>query len=450
MSSFLRNLPFLLSTLLVVCLVMAALLLGLRQLNLYPPKQLTIAAGAPGSAYHDAAAAYQRILARDGIVLKILETAGSVENAARLEDEEGADIALVQGGVPLADDLEGLASVQLEPVWFFSRADAAAEADPNQWRGLRVATGAPGSGSRLIAGQLADITGAGALDRERAIAIGGAEASEALLAGEIDVALFVAPATATYLAMLIESEQIRHVSLANGEAIALKLRTARQVRMPSGILSYEGRLPATDLELIAVVTRLVARDELHPALVNRLVHAVLEVHADREVIIPANRQYPSAADMDIESNTYAAQLLDDGFSPLEKLLPYWIVAQFNRILLVLLPAIFVLLPLLRLLPSLFQWIFRGRVYRHYARIHEIDQAVAQSGDSLSREQRAELRAELDRIEQRLRRANLPNSYRKQAYTLTHHVDYVRRRIDETQSGREASGVGAPDSRAQTG
>ena len=41
----------------------------------------------------------------------------------------------------------------------------------------------------------------------------------------------------------------------------------------------------------------------------------------------------------------------------------------------------------------------------------------------------ELRGELDEIERRLLRANLPNIYRKQAYTLLHHVDYVRRRND---------------------
>jgi hypothetical protein len=103
------------------------------------------------------------------------------------------------------------------------------------------------------------------------------------------------------------------------------------------------------MHLVAMVTRLVARDGLHPALVNRLVHAVLAVHGGAGAI-PEDDLYPSAADLDIPANRYAAQLLEEGFSPLEQWLPYWIVAQFNRILLVLLPAIFLLLPLLRLLP----------------------------------------------------------------------------------------------------
>ncbi len=436
MSAILRSLAFLLMAVLVIGLVAAALLLGLRQLNLYPPETLTIAAGAPGSAYHDTAIAYQRVLERDGIALNILETAGSVENAALLGNGGPADIALVQGGVPLPETVEGLAAVQLEPIWVFTHADATVDGDPNQWQGLRVATGAPGSGVRLLADQLQEITGAEALGRERSIGIGGSAAAERLLAGELDIALFVAPATAPYLGMLAESDQVRYISLTDSEAIALKLGTARLVHMPSGILDYKRHIPTDKLELIALVTRLVARVDLHPALVNRLIHAVEEVHGGGEIIIPANRQYPSAADMDIESNAYSAQLLQKGFSPLEELLPYWIVAQLNRILLILLPAVFILLPLLRLLPALFEWIFRGRVYRHYKRIHEIDRTVAQRGSSLSPEQRAGLRTELDRIEQRLRRANLPNSYRKQAYTLTHHIDYVRHRINESQGDQK--------------
>ncbi len=443
MSVILRTLSFLVTAVLVVGLVAAALLLGLRQLNLYPPEELTIAAGAPGSAYYDAAIAYQRVLARDEITLNILQTAGSVENAALLAQESGADIALVQGGVPLTDQVEGLAAVQLEPIWVFTRADAAVDGNPNHWLGLRVAAGPPGSGARLVADRLAEITGAEALSQKGSIAAGGSAAAEELLAGAIDIALFVAPATAPYLGMLAESEKIRNVVLTDSEAIALKLGTARLVHMPSGILDYERRIPADDLKLIALVTRLVAREELHPALVNRLIHAVKEVHDGGEVIIPANKQYPSARDMDIQVNAYSAQLLQEGFSPLEKLLPFWIVAQLNRILLILLPAIFILLPLLRLLPSLFEWIFRGRVYRHYKRIHEIDQTVARGGNSLTPEQLSGLRAELDHIEQRLRSANLPNTYRKQAYTLTHHIDYVRHRIDETSGARQRGGTGAP-------
>ncbi len=422
----------------VVLLILAALLFGafgwalafaLRSLNLHPPEQLTIAAGPPGTAYHTDALAYQRLLAEDDITLVILETAGSVENAARLSDDaaEPADIALVQGGVPLGDGIEGLAAVYVEPIWLMARAEVAVDADPHNWHGLRVAAGVPGSGVRLVADQLAAITGATAFDRDQAIALGSAAAAESLLNGELDVALFVAPARAAYLQPLYYSDEVRPVMLAHPEALTLRLDAARAIRLPSGILDYHQPIPAEDIELVGLITRLVARDGLHPALVNRLVRAVREIHGGTEVI-PANRQYPSAEDMDVGANPYAKQLLEEGFSSLERYLPYWVVAQLNRILLVLLPALLLLLPLLKLLPAIYQWVFRGRVYRHYARVHEIDRLVGVSGESLDPQQREALRNELSEIERRLREANLPNSYRKEAYTLMHHLEYVRNRI----------------------
>lgn len=92
--------------------------------------------------------------------------------------------------------------------------------------------------------------------------------------------------------------------------------------------------------------------------------------------------------------------------------------------------------LLRLLPAVFQWIFRSRVYRHYARVNQIDRKLAgQDGRPGTDEARAML-DELDQIEAGLRRTNLPNSYRKQAYTLLHHIDYVRGRY--SSAGPEAT------------
>lgn len=430
MATIVRLFAFLLAAALALGLFVRAVLFVLEQLNLHPPESLAIAAGPPGSAYHDAASAYRKVLARDGIALEILETAGSVENAALLDAEDGPAIALIQGGVPLAPGARGLAALSVEPLWVFMRLSVGAGVDPNDWGDLRVAAGNPGSGTRLVADGLAAATGGVTLRRESAATAGGAPAAEALLAGDADIALFVAPASAPYLQPLFESRAVRLVTLAHTEAIALRLAGAREVHLPSGILDYRRPLPPRDVGLVALVSRLVAREDLHPALVNRLIHAVSEVHGGGS-IIPADQEYPSAKGLGIPMNSYAVQLLTDGFSPLERLLPYWVVAQVNRILLVLVPALLLLLPLLRLLPAIFQWIFQSRVYRHYSRVNEIDRILAGARRDQDADEARALYAELDAIEARLRRTNLPNRYRKQAYTLLHHIDYVRRRYRGT-------------------
>jgi TRAP-type uncharacterized transport system substrate-binding protein len=67
----------------------AALFAGIVWLlDLAPPDRVTLAAGRPGTAYYDLADRYRLILARDGITVDIVETAGSVANAEALTRPE--------------------------------------------------------------------------------------------------------------------------------------------------------------------------------------------------------------------------------------------------------------------------------------------------------------------------------------------------------------------------
>src|SRR5262245_7217728 len=62
-----------------------------------PPRSLTMATGPEGGGYHEIGRQYQELLARTGVELKLVATAGSVENLALLRDpRSGVNIALVQ------------------------------------------------------------------------------------------------------------------------------------------------------------------------------------------------------------------------------------------------------------------------------------------------------------------------------------------------------------------
>ena len=115
--------------------------------RLYPPDQLTIASGPAGGAYHQTAEQYAEILARDGIRLNILDTAGSVENAEMLARGE-VDAAFLQGGIPVqGDQVEAVGSIFFEPILFIVRAEAVVPKNAAKWEGLRINSGAPGSGT---------------------------------------------------------------------------------------------------------------------------------------------------------------------------------------------------------------------------------------------------------------------------------------------------------------
>ncbi|MEA3363968.1 MAG: TAXI family TRAP transporter solute-binding subunit, partial [Thermodesulfobacteriota bacterium] len=122
-----------------------------------PPREIVMATGSSGGAYASYGEAYAKILARDGITLKLVNTSGSVENLKLLEDaSSNVDLAFVQGGLATlagTDRLMTLGSLFFEPLWIFH----SDQIDPKQLgdlQGLRIAVGAEGSGTKELSQEL--------------------------------------------------------------------------------------------------------------------------------------------------------------------------------------------------------------------------------------------------------------------------------------------------------
>lgn len=395
-------------------------------LDLWPPDRVSIAAGQPGTAYHALAERYRSILARDGIDVEIVETAGSVENAELLTQEE-VDAAFLQGGVPVPDSgtVEALGAVFLEPLWIFHGGALDDPANPARWGGLRIAAGGPGSGTRFVVDAAFRALG---LDPSRfdLMPIGGQAAAEALVAGEIDVALFVAPVTAPYLRTLFADPEVAAVSIRDGDSLARRLPFVEMTDIPPASFDYAGRRPPDRIELIAMIGRLVARADLHPALVDRLVEAARQIHGGRD-LVTTEGQFPSTAGVDMEMNGQAAALITEGPSPFNRFLPYWVGAQVSKFALLLVPLLVILFPVFRIAPGLYQWQMRNRVWKHYVALRHIEreaQAASQPAEFDGLVQR------LDAIEAEVARLRLPVRFREYAYALRVHLDLVRRRIAE--------------------
>lgn len=396
-------------------------LVGLREL--IPPQTLTMAAGRAGGGYDAYAQKYRQILAEDGVTLDIIDTAGSVENASLIEDGV-ADVALIQGGIPInpAVGAESLAAVFLEPFFIFYRSDLIDAANPSSWPALRVAAGEPGGGTRMAINRLVlelDLR----LDPELFLSLGGTAAADALRAGEVDVAVFVAPIDAPYLQPLLTDPRIAIRSLRDSDALHRRLPFVRPADIPPAGIDYGQRIPPESVPLTAMIATLVAQGDLHPALVNRMVRAAQEVHSG-PVLLSDTLHFPSAEGASLPMNPQAAAALGRPPGVFERVLPYWIAAQITRVTVLLVPLL-VIVPLLRALPGLYEWRMRSRVYRHYGRLTSIDAEAAQA---IEEGRRTELLAELDEIDADAKALVVPPKYREQAYTLRLHIDLVRRRI----------------------
>ncbi|MEL6475870.1 MAG: TAXI family TRAP transporter solute-binding subunit [Pseudomonadota bacterium] len=402
-----------------ICLALAALVWLSR--DLAPPSRLEFAAGGRGGGYWQIAERYRAILARDGIEVRLLETAGSVENA-RLIGAGQADAGLLQGGVAALPGTEALGAIFLEPLFLFTRRDGAIPRNPAEWSGLRIAAGGPGSGTRAAIEGFAEAIGLDPAANEL-VPLGGRAGADALLAGEVDIAAFVAPAAAPYLAPLFRAEEVALLPLEPIGVLTRLWPQSRLVTLPAGGVQLSPPVPQEEIQLLAMVARMAARADLHPSLVDRLVEAAREIHGGRDMLTDEGA-FPTTEAAAMPVDVYAGDLIRSGPSPLQQYLPYWVVAQINRFAILLLPVIFLLIPLVRLVPGLYSWRMRARVYRFYARVRDIEVEAQTAGA----EELPKLDRELAALDEEVAGLALPLPYRDYAYTARLHIDLVRQRI----------------------
>ena len=405
-----------------VAIFVAAIGFGIALLFVEPPPPSTIriAAGSAGGAYHGFATRYADLLARSDVHLEVVETAGSVENLRLLQAADNpADLALLQGGLATgttAAPLETLASVFFEPVWLFYRG-----ADPQQLtdlRGRRVAVGAPGSGTATLVATLLEDNGIGAGDATL-VELSSAEAASQLAAGAIDSAFFVSGFQSPLVMELLLTPDVRVMHFDRAAAYAQRHRYMSTVTLHEGAVNPATNIPPRDTVMTAPVASVVAREDLHPALVVLLMQALLETHRDGG-IFEAPGAFPSTDFADYPVNAEARRFLERGPPFLQRFLPFWVANFVDRMVVLLIPLATLLLPLLRIVPPVYQWRMRSRVNRIYGELARLE-AARHDGQIEDRD----AVAQLDDLDARASKITLPPSFMGELHALRFHLDRLR-------------------------
>ena len=401
-----------------------------------PPKEVTIAAGHRDGAYYGYCTQYAESLAENGITLHVRETRGSVENYDLLLNDDSIDIAIVQGGTTPATattKLESIASVYPEPLWIFCRGDKVFT-DIRELKGLRVAVGPTGSGTRCISNQILKANG---LDESngsfQADAQTGFEASVALQRGDLDAAFFVTTADAKYITELIRSPDITLLNLNRHQAYAQLYPWLQPITLAQGVVDLQADLPDQDVAMIGPCASLVASPNLHDAFIPLFLKAAHQVHGAGGMFVRPG-DFPNARLVEHSLNQSAAEYFEHGPAFFDRYLPFWVASFISRTKILLVPLLTLLIPLIRLTPPIYRWRIRSRIYRWYEVLRRIDQDLSHED---SRRSLLIHRSELERIETELREIKVPLSYMEEFYNLRLHLELISRRVDEQCASRAA-------------
>lgn len=386
-----------------------------------PPRHITISAGNIHGEYYQAAQDYQEELAGEGIELTILESKGSRENIERLLNQE-VDIALVQGGTAYADEkLLSLGSLYYEPVSLFYRSDMKVK-QLNDFSGLTISIGVKGSGTHMLASQLFAINHVNS-QNTRFILLPPDESLRELKQGNIDAAFFVSSIHNSIIQELLQNTDFKLFNFGRADAYTQVLPFLSKVTLHEGIIDFKNNLPQQSRTLLAPTANLVVRDDLHKSLAIILMQAMKKHHGNSDLFARPGF-FPSEKLTAYPLSDVAQRFYRVGPPFLMKYLPFWIATFFDRMVVMLVPLVLLLLPLFKIVPPLYQWRVRSKVYRWYKDLQAVDDQAYEKQLSIEEYQR--LNEKLERITQEVGKLHTPLSNAAQLYNLLLHVDLIRK------------------------
>ena len=417
----------------VVFLVIGLLIAAYWYLQPQPPKRVTLATGPAGSAYAEFGRRYAQALAAYGIEVELRPSDGSSDNLQMLRNGS-ADVAFVRGGSAdvVADEqagLRSLGSLFYEPLWVFYRTDSArrvhrknaALTSVAQLQGLRVNVDKIGSGVPDIMDKMFR---ANHLDTAQ-LQLSHLEqtsATEALQGGLLDVIVLASAPQSPLVQRLLRAPGIALMDFGQSDAYSRRFAFLSAVSLPRGVVDLAQDLPPADVSMLAATTSLLAREETHPALRQLFAQSAQTLHGDAGWFNRA-RDFPNTRTSELPVSPEGDRAIN-GTPPFwQRYLPFWASNLVERMWLVLGGLVVLMLPLSRVVPPLYQFRVRSRVFRWYARLRDIEQRVdTGEGD------RQALVEELDALDRVVNKVAVPLSYADELYALRNNIHAVRNRL----------------------
>ncbi|HQC99397.1 MAG TPA: TAXI family TRAP transporter solute-binding subunit [Aquabacterium sp.] len=424
----------------VALLAVGVLVAAYWWLDPQPPRRVTLATGPAGSAYAEFGTRYAQALARQGIAVRLLTTEGSQANLQALR-EGSADVAFVRGGSadPTADGEAGIGSLGAlfyEPVWVFYRPEALARSAPaapgsrasnappatllRQLRGLRINLDQPGSGVPDLLQRLLAANDMGSNDIVPS-QLAPEAAAEALLGGYLDALVLVTAPESPVVGRLLRAPGIALMEPAQADAYARRFAFLQPVTLPRGVADLAADVPPHDIGLLATTTSLLTREQTHPALRQLFAQAAQRLHGDAGWFNRA-RDFPNTRTSELPVSAEGDRAIN-GTPPFwQRYLPFWASNLLERMWLVIGGLIVLLLPLSRIVPPLYTYRVRQRVFRWYARLRRIEARLDEDPG-----ERDTLLNELDELDRLANQTTVPLAHADELYALRGHIAAVRRR-----------------------
>jgi hypothetical protein len=326
--------------------------------------------------------------------------------------------------------------VAYEPLWVFYRG-----AEPltqlSQLRGKRILVGPAGSGTHQLATKLLTASGVTA-ETATLVPMELPDYVQALETGAADAGFLALAADAQTVQRLFRTPGVQLMSFAQADGYSQRFPFLSRLDLKQGVVDFARNVPPADTALVATKLALVVNDSLHSAITSLLAEAVLAVHAQPQ--LDANGEaklfqnvgvFPITADPEFPLAYDAGRVYKSGPAFLQRYLPFWLATFLERMAIMLVPLVGLLIPAMRITPSIYPWLVRRRLLHWYRELRKVEAGL---GKGASPEQLSQKMDDLDRIDEGVRATPIPQNFSDQFYQLRAHIHVVRRRLSVMKAG----------------
>lgn len=396
------------------------------------PTSVTIASGPEGSIFRKTAERYKAILEKQGVKVKILPSAGSDDNLQKLADPKvKVDVGFVLGGAHKdinTDKLVSLGSITYQPLMIFYHGKP--KELLSDFKGKRLDIGAFGSGAHTLALALLKMNGIEPGDGTQFVDVPDGASIRALNTGRVDAIFIMGDSTSINLIReLLRDPDLRMFNFTQADGYARRIPYLNKLNLPKGALDFGKDIPPQDVHLIGPTVELIARQNLHPAISDLLLEAAKEVHGTPS-IFRKRGEFPAPLEHEFRISPDAERYYASGKSFLYRTFPFWLASLINRIVVVIVPAILLLVPAFKIIPTLYRWRMQSRIYRWYGALLNLEQQAFHT--TVNSKERENLLRRLRHIENIVCNIRMPAAFADLLYGLRGHIGFVRNRLLEEQ------------------
>jgi hypothetical protein len=290
-----------------------------------------------------------------------------------------------------------------------------------QLKGKRIAVGPMGSGARYSAEK---ILGKGGVNSETAtlLPFAGIDAVGALRDGKVDAVWINGGPDSPAVQALLANPNARLMDFQLAEAFTRIFPNLVRVVLPKGVIEIDPPNPPNDVTLLGTTSRVLIRNDLHPAIVQLLAQTLKEEHGGQG-LLQRSGEFPMNSDPEYPMAQIAVDYYKNGPSLLPKYLPFWMTIYAQRAITLLVATLAIVFPVFSLAPKLYIWSIQSHLRNLYRRLRVVEDALQWE---LTVPQAEALQSELADIDQAASAVSMRNA--DLLFIFRYHLDRAHSRL----------------------